>query len=56
MYLLARSWEIQPGEYWAMTLAEFMAEWEHRRPRDPQNDYAGSLLQADVDELRAWDE
>lgn len=56
MYLAARGWGIQPGEFWDMTLGEFMAEYEMRRPRDPQNDYAGSLTRADVNELRAWDE
>jgi len=56
MYLSARGWDIQPGEFWNMTLGEFLVEFEHRRPRDPENDYAGSLTRADVDELRAWDE
>lgn len=56
MYLAARSWGVQPGEYWDMTLGEFMAELEQRRPRDPANDYAGSLTRADVEDLMSWDE
>lgn len=56
MYLAARSWGIQPSEFWDMTPAAFWLEYETRRPRDTDNDYAGSLTQADVDELRAWAE
>lgn len=36
-----------------MTVAEFMAEAEHHRPRD-SSDYAGNLTRADVEEISAW--
>lgn len=36
-----------------MTLGEFLAEWEWRRPRDPVNDYAGSLTRGRIEELMA---
>jgi hypothetical protein len=36
-----------------MTVAEIMLEWEAKRPRQ-KGDYAGSLTQGDVDDLRAW--
>lgn len=39
-----------------MTLSEFLLEWEFRRPTDPQNDYAGSLTEAVITDLLAWDE
>lgn len=38
-----------------MTLNELVAEYEQRRPHDPENDFAGSLTQADIDELKEWD-
>ena len=47
MYLAARSFGIQPSEFWEMTLPEFLAEVEWRRPSQP-GDYAGTLTQADV--------
>ena len=34
-----------------MTMAEWFCEYEHNRPKDSQNDYAGDLTQADVDRL-----
>tara|TARA_R100001086_G_C11648724_1_gene206733 strand:+ start:188 stop:361 length:174 start_codon:yes stop_codon:yes gene_type:complete len=52
MYLLARQWGIQPGEFWAMTLNEWFFEYDQRRERDPSRDYAGSLTQADVNRLQ----
>jgi len=36
-----------------MTMAEIMLEWHSKRPRQ-EGDYAGSLNQGDVDELREW--
>ena len=50
MYIAARSYGIQPSEFWEMTLGEFLAELEWRRPSQP-GDYAGSLTQADVERL-----
>lgn len=51
MYLAARAWGVQPSEFWGMTMAEWFCEYEHNRPKDSQNDYAGDLTQADVDRL-----
>lgn len=57
MYLLARGWGIQPGAFWDMTPAEFLLEWEFHNPGDaPGQTYAGSLTEADVRRLMAWDE
>lgn len=56
MYLCARGWDIQPGEFWDMTLYEFLLEHEVRRERDPEGDYAGRMTRADVEELLEWDE
>jgi hypothetical protein len=39
-----------------MTLGEFVLEFNWRRPHDPNNDFAGSLTQATIDDLLAWDE
>jgi hypothetical protein len=36
-----------------MTMYELLLEYEVKRPRQ-RSDYAGSLTQGDVDELRAW--
>jgi hypothetical protein len=36
-----------------MTYAEWFCEYEWRRPHDPQNDFAGTLTQSDVERLRA---
>jgi hypothetical protein len=52
LYLAARSWEIQPSEFWDMTFAEWFCEYDWRRPRDERNDYAGNLTQSDVDRLK----
>ena len=50
MYLAARSWGIQPSEFWGMSFPEWFCEAEARRERQP-GDYAGNLTQSDVDEL-----
>ena len=52
MYLAARSWGVQPSEFWSMTICEFFLEYEHRRPAQP-GDYAGSLTRGALDEIRA---
>lgn len=36
MYLTARGWGIQPSEFWAMTLSEYMLELEARYRETPQ--------------------
>ena len=50
LYLNARAWEIQPSEFWQMTMAEWFAEYEWRNPGN--NKFAGSLTQDDVDRLK----
>lgn len=54
MYLLARSWGIQPSEFWAMTMSEFWVEYQYNEPKSVENAYAGNLTQGQVDELREW--
>jgi len=49
LYLNARAWEIQPGEFWEMTMAEWFAEYEWR---NDGNEYAGTLTHADVERLQ----
>lgn len=50
---MARSFDIQPGEFWEMTLPELLAEAEARRgPQD--GDYAGGMTRGEVEELRDW--
>ena len=53
MYLLARQWGIQPGEFWDMTIGEWWAEYDVRAPADDTR-YAGKLTRRDVDDLLAW--
>lgn len=47
MYQLARSWGVQPTEFWEMTIPEWFAELEMNRP----NNYAGKLTHDAVDSL-----
>lgn len=48
MYQLAvKSFGVQPGEFWDMTIPEWFALWEVFRP----NDYAGNLTHDAVDDL-----
>jgi len=51
--MAARSWDMQPSEFWALTMREIILEGQMRRPRDKATDYAGSLTQGDIDELDA---
>jgi hypothetical protein len=37
-----------------MTLPEWFCEWHHKSPRDKNNDYAGNLTRADVEDLSEW--
>jgi hypothetical protein len=50
---MARSWGIQPGEFWDMTLSEWFCEYRHNKPKG-QEGYAGRLTQSDVDDLMEW--
>jgi hypothetical protein len=52
MYLWAREWGIQPGEFWEMTIPEWWLEYDMKAPRDPKDTYAGKLTRADVEELK----
>jgi hypothetical protein len=52
MYLWAREWGIQPGEFWEMTIPEWFLEYELKAPKDKSETYAGKLTRADVDELK----
>jgi hypothetical protein len=54
MYLWAREWGIQPGEFWNMTMGEWWAEYEFKAPADKGEKFAGKLTASDVDELKAW--
>jgi len=47
---LARSFEIQPTEFWDMTLPEFLAEMDMKQPRS-KGDYAGNLTRDTLDYL-----
>lgn len=53
MYGMARALEIQPSEFWDMTLPELLLEAELRRDRQ-KGDYAGNLTRGDLDELKEW--
>lgn len=52
MYLHARSWGVQPSEFWAMTMGEWFLEYEHHE--QGSGTYAGNLTRGDVDELTEW--
>jgi hypothetical protein len=52
LYLSARSWGVQPSEFWGMTFAEWFCEADHHRGNQP-GEYAGKLTRAAVDEIRA---
>jgi hypothetical protein len=53
MYLHARSWGIQPSEFWSMTMNEWWCEYDFKLERDTTK-YAGKLTKSDVDDLKAW--
>lgn len=42
---------IQPSEFWNMSPDEAHHLYDMKRPRDPENDYAGKLTQEDVERL-----
>lgn len=50
LYILARSFEIQPTEFWDMTLPEFLAEMDMKQARS-KGDYAGNLTRDALDYL-----
>ncbi|PQV52895.1 tail assembly chaperone [Defluviimonas denitrificans] len=54
MYLIARGWGLAPDDFWNMTFAEFTLEFELRRPREDDHDLPGSLVRADIDDLKNW--
>lgn len=53
MYLHARAWDIQPSEFWEMTLPEWFAEYDFHAGKKP-GDFAGNLTQGDVDDIEDW--
>jgi hypothetical protein len=54
MYLWAREWGIQPGQFWDMTIPEWWLEYDLKAPKDPAEKYAGKLTRADIEELKAF--
>jgi hypothetical protein len=50
---MARALEIQPSEFWEMTLPELLLEADMRQERQ-KGDYAGNLTRGDLDDLKAW--
>lgn len=51
-YVIAvTSWGIAPSEFWAMSPAEWWLIQDSKRERDPEIDYAGSLSDADCDDM-----
>jgi len=54
MYLWAREWGIQPGEFWQMTIPEWWLEYELRAPAAKDERYAGTLTRAEVEELKDY--
>ncbi len=49
--MAARGWELAPSEIWQMTMAEFILEFETRRPHAP-TDYAGGLTEGDLEAIK----
>jgi hypothetical protein len=54
MYLWARSWGIQPSEFWNMTINEWWAEYDHHAAATASGKFAGKLTQGAIDELKDW--
>lgn len=54
MYLWARSWGIQPSEFWSMTISEWWVEYESKAAFADSDKFAGKLTRSDVDELLDW--
>lgn len=53
LYLSARSWGVQPSEFWDMTFHEWIVEFEMRMP-EIDGGYAGSLTMGAVADLKEW--
>jgi hypothetical protein len=47
--------QIQPSEFWDMTLPETVALITASAPPDPKRKLAGSLTEADIERLKQWD-
>jgi uncharacterized protein (DUF2267 family) len=45
--------EIQPGDFWEMTLPELLTEAQAKQGRQ-DGDYAGNLTRGDLDDLKEW--
>lgn len=54
MYLWARSWGIQPSEFWNMTVSEWWAEYDQHIEASATGKFAGKLTQGDVQDLLEW--
>ncbi len=54
MYLWARQWGIQPGEFWDMTIPEWWLEYDLKSPQETGEKFAGRLTRADVEELKEY--
>lgn len=50
--MMARGWELAPSEIWQMTMAEFIIEFETRRPHAP-TDYANGMTEGDIESIKA---
>jgi len=53
MYVTARSWGIQPSEFWEMTMVEWFAEAQfHQKQSEVQKPVKGHLSDAEVERLK----
>lgn len=50
MYNAALNWDIQPSEFWAMSLCEWMSIYDTRERNSPGR-YAGNLTAAQLDDI-----
>lgn len=50
---LVAAYQIAPSEFWGMTISEVALVFEAHKPKQ-SGDYAGSLNQGAVDDLREW--
>ena len=50
MYLSARQWGIQPGEFWEMTMPEWYCEYDFHVSRAPAT-RGGKLTRGDLEEI-----
>ena len=54
MYLYSRQWGLSPTEFWDMTLPEWFIEYWDRTPRVRGRDYAGTLTNGDIEDIREF--